>query len=180
MVQLTKGIGSGSSIVSCAIVGVTAIVFNKDREILVVTEQTTPDWRKPVTGYVEDYETILEAARREVYEETKITADELGTIGFTESIRLPPFSTGEYACKMPGYNVIQVLVERGAYGKPASTAQPEPCRREVVAAEWMSLVDIQRQAGKTIGHHWATMITIADAFAARYWPFSSCNSSAAN
>ncbi|GKV19365.1 hypothetical protein SLEP1_g29639 [Rubroshorea leprosula] len=67
-------------------VGVGAIVFNENRELLVVQEKTgrfrgTGIWKIP-TGTVEQGEDIFKAVVREVKEETGIDTEFLEVLGF--------------------------------------------------------------------------------------------------
>jgi 8-oxo-dGTP diphosphatase len=71
------------------VLGVAAVIWNQEGEILLIRRSKAPragQWSLP-GGKVEFGETLLEAAKREVREETGLEVEILGLVDIAESIR---------------------------------------------------------------------------------------------
>ena len=71
------------------VVGVAAVIWDKSGKILLIRRGKAPrkgEWSLP-GGKVEFGETLLEAVKREVLEETGLTVEVLGMIDVVESVR---------------------------------------------------------------------------------------------
>lgn len=105
-------------------VGVGAVVINDNQEVLVVSEKyyDRAHWKLP-GGYVEPGENFVDAAIREVYEETNIHTEFRSVLAFRHG------HGGQFQCS-DLYTVVSL--------KPLSTAVKK-CEREIQDCKWMTL-----------------------------------------
>ncbi|CAH1154666.1 unnamed protein product [Phaedon cochleariae] len=107
-------------------IGVGAVVVNEKDQILVVSEKyyvvDKPHWKLP-GGYVEPGENLVDAAIREVYEETKISTE------FQSILTLRHIHNGMFGCS-DIYTVVSL--------KPL-TQEIEKCDREIENCIWMDV-----------------------------------------
>ncbi|XP_034242741.1 nudix hydrolase 8 isoform X3 [Thrips palmi] len=107
-------------------VGVGAIVMNDKRQILVVSEKYRlfPHWKLP-GGYVEPGEEIVNAAEREVLEETSVRAK------FKQMICFRHVHNFTFGCS-DMYFIVALTPEPGQ-------EVLKKCDREIDAVEWMNV-----------------------------------------
>lgn len=111
-------------------IGVGAIVMNDKRQILVVSEKyrmyTFPHWKLP-GGYVEQGEEIVNAAEREVLEETSVRAK------FKQMVCFRHGHNFQFGCS-DMYFIVALTPEPGQ-------DVLKKCDREIDAVEWMNIDD---------------------------------------
>ncbi|XP_072381265.1 uncharacterized protein [Diabrotica undecimpunctata] len=109
-------------------VGVGAVVINDENQVLVVKERyyphSLPHYKLP-GGYVEPGENIVDAAIREVYEETNIKTK------FESVLALRHGHGGMFAC-----SDIYITVHLKAV-----TVDIEKCDREILESKWMDVTE---------------------------------------
>ncbi|XP_008197132.1 nucleoside diphosphate-linked moiety X motif 6 isoform X2 [Tribolium castaneum] len=105
-------------------IGVGAVVVNDKSEILVVSEKyyQVPHWKLP-GGYVEPGENLVDAAIREVWEETGVQTE------FHSVLTLRHTHFGMFGCS-DIYTVVSL--------KPL-TFNIEKCEREIAKCTWMDI-----------------------------------------
>ncbi|XP_068915223.1 uncharacterized protein [Tenebrio molitor] len=105
-------------------IGVGAVVVNDKAEILVVSEKyyQVPHWKLP-GGYVEPGENLVDAAIREVWEETGVKTE------FQSLLTLRQAHFGMFGCS-DIYTVVSL--------KPL-TLSIEKCEREIDNCRWMDI-----------------------------------------
>ncbi|XP_075216510.1 nucleoside diphosphate-linked moiety X motif 6 isoform X2 [Lycorma delicatula] len=133
MVMMTKWLPenevSGIPNYAHTMTGAGAIVVNAQNEILVVTEKNkvlnTTHWKLP-GGYIEQGETIADAAVREVFEETGIKTKFESLVAFRHSQR------AAFGC-CDLYFIVEL--------SPISTDDNKIvlCSREIEACQWMKI-----------------------------------------
>lgn len=105
-------------------IGVGAIVFNSKDQILAVKERfwKTPHWKLP-GGYVEPGEDIVNAAIREVLEETNIKAKFFSVVAFRHTHQ------SQFGCS-DIYFIVSLTAESEFISK---------CDREIDDCQWMKI-----------------------------------------
>jgi len=113
--------------------GVGTITVNEKNEILVIKEKVRwyNNWKFP-GGYVDKGENILDAAVREVFEETGVETEPMGIVGFRHVLPQPglPF---------PPFDCSDMYVICALQPKPGGNREIRRQEREVSEAEWLPL-----------------------------------------
>jgi mutator protein MutT len=79
------------------IVAVGALVVNTQAQVLLIKSPRYEDWEFP-GGQVEEGETIPQALKREVFEETGIVVEVKSLVGIYSNTRMPPIVNLDFIC----------------------------------------------------------------------------------
>jgi mutator protein MutT len=125
------------------IVAAGALVINPQGQILLIKSPSYADWEFP-GGQVEEGETIPQALKREVFEETGIVVEVKSLVGIYSNTRMPPIVNLDFVCEYisgePKGSAESTEVEWVSREEALSRV-----KREVIYRRLKSMLDFNRQ-----------------------------------